>query len=81
LRIASIAFLSTGTGVRQRGQMMLALLSSSRNRLLNVFLQLGHVRGNCVLLNKSIIESLNSCRRWLIVVGHCRPAHPDRLPS
>ena len=50
--------LSTGNGVRHRGQVISLFVSSSRNRLFTVLLQFGHVTGYCVLLNKSIIESL-----------------------
>jgi hypothetical protein len=51
-------FVSSGTGARQRGQAISFFDSSSPNRLLNVVLQLGHVTGTCVLLKRSIIESL-----------------------
>jgi hypothetical protein len=50
-------FVSNGTGARHRGQAISLFVSSSRNRLLKVLLQLGHVTGICVLLKRSIIES------------------------
>ncbi|MGZ8199134.1 MAG: hypothetical protein ACXWVP_12310, partial [Burkholderiales bacterium] len=49
-------FLSTGKGLRHRGQVISVFVSSSRKRLLNVLLQFGHVTGYCVLLSKSFIE-------------------------
>jgi hypothetical protein len=59
--------LSTGNGVRHRGQVISVFVSSSRNRLLNALLQFGHVIGNCVLFNKSIIESL--LEKVLLCIG------------
>ena len=56
-RIDLKLFLSRGTAARHRGQTISLFVSSSRNRLVNVLLQLGHVTGTCVLLNRSIIES------------------------
>jgi hypothetical protein len=55
--IALKLFVSSGTGARHRGQAISLFVSSSRNRLLNVLLQLGHVTGTCVLLKRSIIDS------------------------